>query len=118
MFEARHINTGPVSSSFLEQSVYTVKNNTKAIEKLMNMTRNPRKSYSRISGFMIAKEDSDAKGILVTINSNSRMNNNGEDGDGDDGDNNSNNNNNNNNNNNIMTLLSANTRMPNVTITD
>jgi hypothetical protein len=70
------------SSSFPEYSVYTVKNNTTAIEKWINMTRNPRKSCSRISNFMIAKEDSDAKGVLVTINSNSRMNNKGEDGEG------------------------------------
>jgi hypothetical protein len=77
-----------------------------ANEKWMNMTRNPRKSCPRISGFMIAKEDSDAKGVLVTINKNSsssRKNNSGEDGGGDDDN---------------KTLLSANTRMPNVTITD
>jgi len=71
------------------------------------MTRNPRKGYPRISSFMIAKENSDAKGVLVTINKNSSSSssrkNNGEDGGGD-------------NDNNIF--LSANTRMPNVTITD
>jgi len=50
------------SSSFPEYSVYTVNNNRAAIEKWMDMTRNPRKSCSRISSFMIAKEDSDAKG--------------------------------------------------------
>ena len=87
------------------------------------MTRNPRKSYPRISSFMLAKEDRDAKGVLVTINKNSsskRKNNNGEDGGGyDDDDNNDNNNNDDDdNNNNNQTLLSANTRMPNVTITD
>jgi len=60
---------------------------------------------------MIAKEDSDAKGDLVTIYSNSSSRkNNGADGGGDDDNNNNNNNNN--------TLLSANTIMPNVTITD
>jgi len=63
---------------------------------------------------MIAKEDSDAKRDLFTIYSNSSRSssrkNNGADGDGDDDNNNNNNNNN--------TLLSANTRMSNVTITD
>ena len=80
-----------------EHSVCTVKNNTIAFEKWMNMTRNPRKSYSRTSSFMIAKEDSDAKGDLVTIcnssSSSSRKNNIGEDGGGDDDDDNNNNNN-------------------------
>ena len=88
----------------------------------MDLTRNSKKSYSRISSFMVAKEDSDAKGDLVTIynrssnsssSSSSRKKNNGEDGGGDDDDDDDNNNNNNN-----TTLLSANTRMPNVTITD
>ena len=120
-FEACHINTWLVSSSLPEYSVCTVKNNTMAMEKWMNMTRNPRKSYPRISSIMIAKKDSDAKGVLVTINKNSSSHsrkNNGEDGGGDDDDDNDvdiiiiiiiii-----------IMPLLSVNTRMSNVTITD
>jgi hypothetical protein len=51
----------------------------------MNMTRNPRKSYPRVSSFMIAKEDSDANGVLITIHKkSSSTKNNGEDGGGDD----------------------------------
>jgi hypothetical protein len=38
-----------------------------AIEKWMNMTRNPRKSYPRISSFIIAKEGSDVNGVLFAI---------------------------------------------------
>jgi hypothetical protein len=37
----------------------------------MNMTRNPRKSCSRISSFIIAKEESDANGLMITIYKNS-----------------------------------------------
>jgi hypothetical protein len=85
----------------------------------MNMTRNPRKSYSRKSSFIIAKDGSDAKGVLVTINKNRNNidddNKNGDDCGGDDDDDNNNNNNNNNNN---KALLSANAKMSNVNIID
>jgi hypothetical protein len=76
-----------------------------ATEKWMNMTRNQRKSYPRISSFIIAKEGSDVNGVLFAIhkNSSSSRKNNDEDGGGDDYDDDNNNNNNNNNN----TLLSV-----------